>query len=194
MQAWLQCRTVALLFANRYKHRLQMYFTVLLVMVVGDIIWQVAIHVRTLAASSGAAGRGLHGLGSAEAVMLAVPAAVALALMLAAGAFINAQHSEQESVLLHHRLLLREWAPEVEPPPPAAGAPGYAPHHPQRRAWAVDASVDDMLRITAKVVAASERVRVLGLEATDSLLKGYLSLLGSAALVITGLQNLLQGE
>lgn len=43
-----------------------------------------------------------------------------------------------------------------------------------------------------QVVAKSERVRVFGLEATDSLLKAYLSLLGSAALVITGLQNLLQ--
>lgn len=52
---------------------------------------------------------------------------------------------------------------------------------------------DDDALFHAQVVANSERVRVFGLEATDSLLKAYLSLLGSAALVITGLQNLLGG-
>lgn len=83
---------------------------------------------------------------------LAVPAAVALALMLWAGSFINAQHTEQEGTLLQHRLLLREWAPEVTadealcvvPPGSVGGRP------PQRRVWAVDTSVDDMLCITAK--------------------------------------------
>lgn len=163
------------------------------IQVVGDIIWQVAVHARcgyvrhfirlkmsrhnltrdscclrarrllrpremcvavdvamssllrrSLTAADGRPTAGLHGLGAVEAVSLSVPAAVALALMLAAGSFINAQHTAQEDLLLQHRLLLREWAPEVEAP--AGGASGGPP----RRQWAVDQSADDMLRIAAK--------------------------------------------
>lgn len=81
------------------------------------------------------------------------------------------QHRFHRDLLMGHRLLLREWAVDQ-------GTPG-----PDGRRWAFNIDADDMLRQAAEEVETSPMLRVFGFDTTWGLLKAYLSVLGSAAVL-----------
>ena len=53
--------------------------------------------------------------------------------------------------------------------------------------WLVDVDCERMLEVASAVVEASPRMRVLGIEATDTVLKAYVSLLGTAVVFFAAL-------
>lgn len=113
VKGWLQVRLVVTSFAERYRIRIQKYFTVLLLLVVADIIWQMSSHARMLSSAGRLQAR--LGLGAYVCILITVPSVIALTLQLAAGAYVNEQHSIHRDYLLTHRLLLREWAMDLGP-------------------------------------------------------------------------------
>lgn len=80
IKAWLQSRLVITIFAERYRIRIQMYFTVMLLVVVADIIWQLASHANQLSAP-GQANLTL-GLGAYICILITVPSVIGLAALV----------------------------------------------------------------------------------------------------------------
>lgn len=203
IKGWLQARLVVTSFAERYRIRIQMYFSVLLILTASDIIWQLAAHSRELSAPGTAPLR--LGLGAYVCILITIPSVIALTLMLAAGAFVNERHCVHRDFLLTHRLLLREWAMDLG----AEAANG--------KRWAIDEDCDDLLRTAGEFVAATPPLRVFGFgethsaaqlppsdshvrlivhelrvralfaEASSALLKGFVSVLVSAVILVAGL-------